>query len=588
MEEKLKKIITERQFNIIFQSVVSLTNGEIIGYEALTRGPEGSLFYNPELLFEEAKKANLLWELEKVTRISAIEKFNSFRSDKLLFLNVDPEIIKDEHFIKGTTKEVLEFYGINPSNLIFEITEKTAIRDYKAFKNVIDHYKIQGYKIAIDDVGAGYSGLSAIGEIKPHYVKIDMSLIRNIDKDNFKKAIVKALVEFANNTNIKLISEGIETIDELYTLIEIGVHLGQGFLLAKPSEELVSLREEIKNMIIFRNLFVEKLRFASVKTIKIGEIARHDKPISPFTLGQEVEDIFTKNPNLQGITVVDNKKIVGLVMRKDFFSRIGTQYGWSVYMKRPIYKLMDSNPLVVDYHLPISDVVKSVVTREEDKLYDYVIVEKDGEYWGVVPVITLLEKSMQLELNIAKYSNPLTGLPGNLIIEEKIKEVISKNEPFSLMYFDLNNFKAYNDVYGFEKGDKVLKYVANILERHLYFYEGSFLGHVGGDDFVAIVMTYDVERLCKNIIEEFDYNIVKFYNEVDVKRGYIRSINRLGKEENFPIMGISIAVLNNSHRNFSSVEEVSEIAAQVKMKSKKYGKSHYIIDSLEKIEEAAN
>ncbi|MGB9808464.1 MAG: GGDEF domain-containing protein [Caldanaerobacter sp.] len=580
MKEELRNIIDEKKFTTLFQPIVSLTDGEVVGYEALTRGPEGSIFFNPEVLFEEAKKANLLWDLELITRIKAIEIFNSFKSEKLLFLNVDPEVIRDEHFIKGTTREVLQFYGISPANLIFEVTEKTAIKDYKAFKRVIENYKSQGYKIAIDDVGAGYSGLSAIAQIKPYYVKIDMSLIN--DKDNFKKAIVKALMEFAVNTNIKLIAEGIETIDELFTVIEIGIPLGQGFLLGKPSKDLVCLEEDIKKLILERNAFVERIKFASAFTVKIGEIARQDPPITPFALGSEVERIFTINPNLQGITVVSEGKVVGLVMRKEFFSRIGTQYGWAVYMKRPIYKLMDPNPLVFDYNVPISDVVKAVVTREEEKLYDYIIVEKEGSYYGVVPVVTLLEKSMELELNIAKYSNPLTGLPGNFVIEEKIREVISKDEPFSLLYFDLNNFKAYNDVYGFEKGDKVLKYVANILERHLYFYKDSFLGHIGGDDFVAIVKTYDVEKLCKNIIEEFDYNIRRFYNELDLKRGYIHATDRLGNEGNFPIMGISIAVVNNSNRKFSDVDEVSRIASHIKMECKKYGKSHYIIESFDK------
>ncbi|MDI6604338.1 MAG: GGDEF domain-containing protein [Thermoanaerobacteraceae bacterium] len=579
MEEDIKKIIEERQFTIFFQPIVSLSDGKVVGYEALTRGPEGSFFYNPEILFGEAKKYDLLWELEMVTRIKAIEIFNSFKNDKLLFLNVDPEIIKDEHFIKGTTREVLQFYGTSPSNLIFEITEKTAINDYKTFKDVIDNYKIQGYKIAIDDVGAGYSGLYAIAEIKPCYVKIDMSLIRDIDKDNFKKAIVKALVEFANNTNIKLIAEGIETIDELYAIIEIGIPLAQGFLLAKPADKLYCIEEEIKKMIVDRNAYIEKLKFASTFTVSIGEIARRDKGVSPFARGSEVEKIFANNPNLQGLTVVNEGKISGLIMRKKFFSHIGTQYGWAIYMKRPIYKLMDPNPLVFDYNIPISDVVKSVTTREEDKLYDYIIIEKEGFYYGIVPVISLLEKSMQLELNIAKYSNPLTGLPGNLMIEEKIREIITQNDPFSLLYFDLNNFKAYNDIYGFEKGDKVIKYTANIIDRHLYFYKDSFLGHIGGDDYVAILKTYEVEDLCKNIVEEFDYNIVRFYSDSDVKRGYIHATDRLCRENDFPIMGISIAVVNNMNKKFATIDELSEIASQVKKKCKLFNKSYYIIES---------
>lgn len=581
LNEEVKRIIEEKKFTIVFQPIVSMSDSKVIGYEALTRGPEGSLFNNPGFLFEEAKKANLLWELEMATRIKAIETFNSFKTDKLLFLNVDPDILKDEHFIKGATKNVLQFYGVNPSNLIFEITERTVIKDYKIFRNVIDNYKIQGYKIAIDDVGAGYSGLSAIAEIKPHYIKIDISLIKNIDKDNFKRAIVKALVEFANDTNIKLIAEGIETIDELYTIIEIGIPLGQGFLLGKPCSELSFLNEEIKELIMERNAYVEKLRFSSTFSISIGEIARRDKGVSYFTLGSEVEKIFMNNPNLQGITVVSNGKVAGLVMRKEFFSHIGTQYGWAIYMKRPIYKLMDAYPLVFDYNIPISEVVKAVTTREEDKLYDYIIVEKDGLYYGVVPVITLLEKSMQLELNIAKYSNPLTGLPGNLVIEEKIKEVISKDEPFSLLYFDLNNFKVYNDIYGFEKGDKIIKYTANILERHLYFYKDSFLGHIGGDDFVAIVKTYDVERLCKKIIEEFNHNIIRFYSDLDVKRGYIHATDRFGNEDNFTIMGIAIAVVNNANRRFSNIDEISEIASQVKKECKRYKQSHYLIEGVE-------
>jgi EAL domain-containing protein (putative c-di-GMP-specific phosphodiesterase class I) len=142
--------------------------------------------YNPEKLFENAKNENLLWEMELSTRSSAIEKFINFQSDKMLFLNVDPDVIKDEKFVKGYTKHLFDNV-IKQSNIVFEITEKTAIKDYLEFKEIIKNYKTQGYKIAIDDVGSGYSGLTTISEVRPNYIKIDMFLIRDIDKDNFKK-----------------------------------------------------------------------------------------------------------------------------------------------------------------------------------------------------------------------------------------------------------------------------------------------------------------------------------------------------------------------------------------------------------------
>ncbi|SNX53529.1 GGDEF domain-containing protein [Thermoanaerobacterium sp. RBIITD] len=576
--DELKMIIEGKKITTLFQPVVSLQNGEIIGYEALSRGFLGNSLYSPDELFNTAKRENMVFELERICRINAIANFNVFDTDKLLFINVDPDILKDEHFIKGNTKDILKFFNANPSNVIFEVTEKTCVEDYKSFKKVIDNYKSQGYKIAIDDVGTGYSGLSMIAETRPYYIKIDITLIKNIDRDNLKRAIVKALVEFANTTGMKLIAEGIENVDELSTVIELGVHFGQGFLLKKPGESLSDIDNDIKDMIIKFNSLNEKLRFSTSAAISIGEIARRDVGVSPFVFGNVIEKIFMENQNIQGIPMVENGKTVGLIMRKKFFSHIGTQYGWAIYMKRPVYKIMDTDPLIVDYNTPINDVAKAVISRDEDKLYDYIIVNKNNNYYGVVPVITLLEKTMQLELNIAKYSNPLTGLPGNLIIEENLNKILKENKEFSLLYFDLNNFKAYNDVYGFENGDKVIKYTANIIERHLYFYNDSFLGHIGGDDFIAIVKTLDVEKLCKNIIQEFDHNIVRFYNDADIERGYICTLDRFDNETCFPIMGISISVVNSLNKNFNNIDEISEFASKIKKACKKFKKSHYIIE----------
>jgi len=249
-------------------------------------------------------------------------------------------------------------------------------------------------------------------------------------------------------------------------------------------------------------------------------------------------------------------------------------------VKKPVERIMDKNPLVLDYSTPIDQAIKRIANREEDKLYDYVIVERDKSYFGIVPIITLLEKSMELQLNIAKYSNPLTGLPGNLIIEEKIREFLDKKVPFSLIYFDLNDFKSFNDYYSFERGDRIIKYTANILERHISFYKDAFLGHVGGDDFVAIVGSYDIERLCCNIIEEFDFNIKRFYNKEDVERGYIISTDRDGIKKQFPIVSISIATVNNMEiTNYEDmIEKVTAVKKVCKELCKKFKKSYFLTE----------
>ena len=582
MSDELRRIIGSNDLRTVFQPIVSLQTGDIIGYEALTRGPKDSKYINPELLFEEAKTHDLLWDLEILCRANAIKTFSSNNSDKLLFVNVDPAVIKDEHFIKGFTKEILTEHNISPMSLIFEITEKTSIDNYKNFNEVINYYKSQGYKIAIDDVGTGYSGLTTIAETRPYYIKMDMSLVTDITRDNFKKAIIKSFVELANATNSKIIAEGIETVSDLYTLIEIGVHYGQGYLINRPAENLVDTPELIKNRIVDKNTSLKRHSFSPSSNVEIGEIARQDSPILSSTKCSEIDKLFKNNPNLKGIPIVNcSSLIVGIVMNSNFFAKVGTQYGWSVYMKRPVHLVMDSSPLVVDYYTPLDKVSKIVIAREENKLYDYIIVEKDNKYYGVVPVISLLEKTMEFELNIAKYSNPLTGLPGNVVIEDSISKLLKDKKEFSLLYFDLNDFKAFNDTYGFESGDRILSFTASVIQKHTSLFKDSFLGHIGGDDFVAIIPGHNACDLCRNVIKEFEDNISNFYNEEDREKGYIQSYNRNNQEENYLIMSLSIAIVTNKNKTYTSIYELAEDAAKMKKKckaeSKKMLKSCFLV-----------
>jgi EAL domain-containing protein (putative c-di-GMP-specific phosphodiesterase class I) len=271
MFDQLREIIFENKLRTVFQPIISLRTGDVFGYEALTRGPKDSKYLNPELLFDDAKKYDLLWELEILCRSNAIKTYCSQNKDKHLFINVDPDVLKDQHFIKGFTKEILTEFNKSPMSVTFEITEKSTIENYKNFKEIIDYYKSQGYKIAIDDVGTGYSGLTTIAETRPHYLKMDMSLIIGVSEDNYKRAIIKAFVEFANTTNTKIIAEGIEEVNDLYTLIEMGVHFAQGYLINMPSEILAETPECIKKSIIDKNNNLLKYRTNSCSYVKLNQ-----------------------------------------------------------------------------------------------------------------------------------------------------------------------------------------------------------------------------------------------------------------------------------------------------------------------------
>ncbi len=250
---QLEGILTVKAIHAVFQPIVSLLDGEVFGYEALSRGPQGSLLEKPDDLFSAAEQFNKVWELEFLCRSKALARANSLPKDKMMFINVDPNIINDPRFQKGVTLDMLAYYKIDASSIIFEITEKNSIEDYKSFRKVLDHYTSQGYKIAIDDMGSGYSGLKLLAETRPQFIKIDMDLVRNIDKDALKQALLKAFNEFSVVTNMKMIAEGIETIDELQTLIAIGIPYGQGYLLQRPIDQFLDINSEVKAAIISKN-----------------------------------------------------------------------------------------------------------------------------------------------------------------------------------------------------------------------------------------------------------------------------------------------------------------------------------------------
>lgn len=177
-------------------------------------------------------------------------------------------------------------------------------------------------------------------------------------------------------------------------------------------------------------------------------------------------------------------------------------------------------------------------------------------------------------------ANPLTHLPGNISILNELQAILDKNEPFAVCYLDLDKFKSYNDKYGFEHGDDVIKETARILIRSLQEISrpGDFIGHIGGDDFVIITPPGAVDILCKKIIDEFEKIVPSFYNPEDTKKGYTISLDRQGKKRKIPLLSISIGVVTNEHRKINHVAEIGEIGAELKSQAKKLERSNYIKD----------
>jgi EAL domain-containing protein (putative c-di-GMP-specific phosphodiesterase class I)/GGDEF domain-containing protein len=563
----LRKILDEKYIKPVYQPIVSLVDGQIFGYEALSRITDEKLGLNIQQIFDIADKTKKTWEIEALCREKTLQNATVMDPGKKLFLNVDPNVIHDEKFRNGFTMECLKKYMLSPSNLIFEITERVAVTDNDVFLKTIDHYKNQNFSIAIDDVGAGFSGLNVIANVKPNYIKIDMNLIRNIDKDEIKQLLCKAMVDFGMNSGIKLIAEGIETEEELKTLIRLKVDYGQGYYLGIPQETFEDISPE-KVETITKNH--SKNYNDNIKNSIYPVIGYLSKVGYTFSPNESIELIYEKLKHDHAITeftIVENDIALGFMTKTALNELLGGRYGFSLHSKKTVRQVMNTNFLRANYNMPIDQVSRFAMQRAIDVLYNPIVVEKENKYCGIVTIKDLLDTYARIEIDTAIHKNPLTKLPGNVIIEKEIFNRISGDSPYCIIYIDLDNFKAYNDAYGFENGDLMLKLVADVIRESTL--KNEFVGHIGGDDFIVICDYQEAGLLCQLILDKFASRVCSLYRDDDLSNGFIISVNRHGVIESFPIASLSIAGISNKINSYKSLDKFSKEIALLKKKCKK-------------------
>jgi len=231
----LQEVLLTDQLSTVFQPIVELRTRQVLGYEALSRGPAGSVYQMPLRLFEMAEEADLVFELDRKCRRRALAAAISLPTLAKLFVNVFPSAMYDPEFQGTALVRLAEDQGLSPDRVVLEITEKSAIENYDLFAEALAELTRFGFSIAVDDVGAGYSGLEKIAHLNPRYLKFDRELIRNIDSSYIRREMTRALKAFADRIGSTIIAEGIERDAELRTLLELGIQYGQGFLLGRPA-----------------------------------------------------------------------------------------------------------------------------------------------------------------------------------------------------------------------------------------------------------------------------------------------------------------------------------------------------------------
>jgi EAL domain-containing protein (putative c-di-GMP-specific phosphodiesterase class I)/GGDEF domain-containing protein len=558
--------------DMAFQPIVNIHTGACFGYEALLRNTDAAGFSSIQAFFDACHALGVLADMELVLREKAVAKFvqlGHWRQSKLFF-NLDNRAL-DNGALADRTRRLLEAYGVEESQMVFEISERHPFARPSDASALLTEVKRRGFRLAIDDFGTGFSGLQLLYAAEPDVLKIDRFFVSDIANDAKKKLFLSQIVNIAHLLGVVVLAEGVETEREYIVCKDIGCDLLQGYLVQRPSLDMAELKPHYQT--VARMAKGERRKVVSDQKLISDQIAAVD-PIGLDCSMEEVFERFRADKSLTFFPVVDRTgEPVGIVREKELKDYTYSLYGKALISNKTLgRKLKDfvTRCPMADINTKAEHILQaySAVERSEG-----IIIVDNMKYVGFLSAHSLLRVINEKNLAAARDQNPLTKLPGNNLIHEYVSDVLTAtHQEVVLAYFDFDNFKPFNDKYGFRLGDRAILLFAELLAKRLPR-DTSFPAHVGGDDFFGgfrNVPFEEVGAIVRDLVAAFRCDVESFYDDETRARGHIIGQDRQGNMVTFPLMAVSAALVHlPAGRPLHTVEAVSQLIAELKKEAKK-------------------
>jgi diguanylate cyclase (GGDEF)-like protein len=563
------ELIEQKRLAAVFQPILDFRAHRFLGYEGLIRGPVDSPLHTPRVLLGLAQECGLTTEFERLCRETILRAFARLGLSGRLFLNVSVGCLADPRFVDGETTRLLEELSLRPGQIVIEITENQEVTDFAALREVLDCYRARGYRVAIDDLGEGFSNLRMWSEVRPDFVKIDRHFIHGIADDPLKFRLVQAMRDIAESSHAELIAEGIETESDFATLRDLGIAHGQGFLIARPlALPAPAPGPEIGRLLNPCNVAVFP-RHAGQADTTVRQLSLPVEPLLPHMPNHEVYERFEAQPDRVVLPVIHpDGTPLGLINRYSLVDRFARPYRREIYGKRPCTLFMNADPIHVDHATPVQELGRVFGRAAHHQMIDGFIVTENGRYHGIGSAQALMGLITDLQIRAARYANPLTQLPGNVPINEHIDRLLANEVEFVACYCDLDHFKPFNDTYGYRQGDQLIQTLAALLLRHCDA-RHDFVGHVGGDDFILLMQSTDWQTRCESILANLDREVAALVAKEHQEQGGYHAEDRRGNRVFHPLPALSIGALVVLPQHFHNHHEVSGAVGNAKKEAKK-------------------
>ena len=530
MNEPIHRLVAGESLYTLFQPIIDGATREPLGYEALTRGPAGPL-ESPVALIAAASKAGLSIPLERRCLESALRSYRALRLQGRLFLNVLPQNLLAWSDLAQWLGQQLLTNQIDPHDVVLEVTEHGLTEDEMQLANAVAPLRALGCDIAIDDLGAGSSGLKTWAAIRPDYVKVDRYFVSGIEEDAVRGEILRSVIDMGRVTGCRVIAEGIENREQYALLLELGVDYMQGYLLGRPQ------RVPADNSAVLDGL----------ETLSIGPPADcAEQLVLPIpgipanTQVGEVVETFRANAGWTALAVLEAERPIGLVFRDELLIFLSRPLHPEVYNRKSVTTVMTRETVQVEARARLDQVSRVLTAGNAGRQRDDFIITRNGRYLGLGRTFDLLRQITAQQIQAARQSNPLTGLPGNREIQRHLSQWLARRRHFVACHLDLDHFKAFNDAYGYARGDQVLLHVSQVISQ-VVRPRVDFVGHVGGDDFVFLMRSQDWTLRLIALTEELAASLVNFHSVEHREAGCHVGVDRDGSSRHFPLLSASIA-----------------------------------------------
>lgn len=560
-----------------YRPVADLAGGGIFGHLASVHGPPDSLLNTSARLFAVARRLGLMERLYRCYFHTVVARFSINQGLGYLLLPLGAAAGELGDACVYLLADALARQKI-PGERVIAVHGGVGGLDGDAVERARAAalgMRRLGVLLAAGELACPRSERLLWSECMPEFVLIEDGVLQGCDPNLLRGGGHAALVERAAAAGRRVIATGVVSLPLLKTLQEMRVACAAGDFIGKPVMVPTRTLSAAAHKAIAEKVSGQASQQGGGAHV-LEKMLQGIPPVTALTSADEVFAMFERTPDLRAIAVVKDEAPVGLISRYDMVDNMARPYRHELYGRKPCTRFMDEEPLVVDIRLPLSELSEILVRAHPRHLISGFIITEAGRYLGIGSVQDLVREVTSMQMEAAKYANPLSQLPGNVPINQHIDNLLAARAPCAIAYCDLDHFKPFNDVYGYARGDDVIRLTARILAEACDL-ERDFIGHVGGDDFVLVFRSEDWQARCERALRLFGEEILGFFSRDDIERGGYVTENRKGELEFHALTSLSIGVAEVKPGMFRSHLEVSVVAAEVKKKAKNIkGNSLYV------------